>query len=135
MPLSFTELFLMFRILWIRKIEGHMISHKCLTAEELLIAFIKVSFIFCQWYGLHTSGTRIPSFLKKVRGRVLLLHHISRCLIIYSSSLMWILAYFLKLTIVICFEALNCYHLERLSHNNYDMQWHLWSEIKTGRTL
>lgn len=57
--LSFTKLFLMFRTVWIRKIEGPMISHKCLTEEELLVAFIKVS-IFCQWYGLYSSGTRIP---------------------------------------------------------------------------
>lgn len=113
--LGFTKLFLMFRRVWIRKIKRHMISHKCLTAEELLVAFIKVSFISSQWYSLHTIGTRIPSFLMKVRG-----------------SPMWILEYFLKLTIASCFEALTCYQLEMLGHNNYDMQWHLWSKIKTG---
>lgn len=54
--LSFTKLFLMFRTVWIRKIEGHMISHKSLTAEELLIAFIKLSFIFWHWYGYTPVG-------------------------------------------------------------------------------
>lgn len=130
--LGFTKLFLMFRRVWIRKIKRHMISHKCLTAEELLVAFIKVSFISSQWYSLYTIGTRIPSFLMKVRGRFLFLHQIYRCHISYSNSLIWILEYFLKLTIASCFEALTCYQLEMLGHNNYDMQWHLWSKIKTG---